>query len=254
MLRPMGKTIFAAVVAAVLAAVATVLVMDSVRNETVAAAEAARKLEEDTRRVEQERLERRLKEVETRVATAPRVERRPAAEDRDAAAQGAPPPALAPDGTPYVSRAELEAFAKEREIARAATLDAAGAVAPQEKLTLEEIAREQGLSAGEEANLRNILRESEEELVRCLFGDTPLDDVKRQVKEADEDPDKLTALMQGVVQNGIANVGRLMTLEKRTNKKVEAVLGEERAKKFLATPRVPVIDPEFEKVFEDFGD
>jgi hypothetical protein len=249
----MGKTIFAAVIAAVLSSIATVLVMGTLQSDKSSADADARKLAADVQRVERERIERRISDLEKRPAAAPRAERR-AAEEAPAAGStpGAPPPPLAPDGSPYVSRAEMEAFA--RKYAAAAMSGPAGVPvpAPVEKKSLEDIARDMNLSAGEEANLRNILRESEEEMIHSLFGNRPLDDIKREVKEAKDDPDKQAALMQGVVQNGIANVGKLMTAEKRMKNRVESVLGADRSAKFLATPRKPVIDSDLEEVLKDF--
>lgn len=246
----MGKTIFAAVVAAVLASIATVLVMSSFQQDRSTADAQARQLTEETAKVERERLERRLADVEKRASALPKAERR-AAEMTLFTANATPvPPPLAADGTPYVSRAELEAFAKTKGAAIVRDAMTAPAAKPVEKKSLEDIARDQGLSAGEEANLRNILRDSEEEMVHNLFGDKPLDDVKREILEAKEDPDKQAALMQGVFQTGIANVGKLMTLENRTKKKVESVLGADRAAKFLAAPRKSVIAPEFEEVLK----
>jgi hypothetical protein len=243
----MGKTIFAAVLAALVTSLVTVLVMDSMQ----AAVDAqARQLADETAKVERDRLERRVAEVERRAA-APRADRRTAGDPPPAPADGAAaPPPLAPDGTPYVSRAELETFAKQKGAALVREAMAAPLPKPVEKKSLEDIAREQGLSAGEEANLRNILRDSEEELVHSLFGDTPIDDVKRQLLEAKADPDKRAVLTQSVIQNGIANFGKITTLEERTKKKVEGVLGPERAAKFNAVPHKSVIAPEFEDLLK----
>jgi hypothetical protein len=248
----MGKTIFAAVIAAVLSSIATVLVMGTLQADKTAAAADERKKTEEVQKIERERLERRVGELEKRPAAPPRAERRAADDAASAATPGAPPPPLAPDGSPYVSRAEMEAFARKYAAAAMAAPSNVEPPKPVEKKSLEDIARDMNLSAGEEANLRNILRESEEEMVHSLFGDRPLDDIKREVKEAKDDPDKQAALMQGVVQNGIANVGKIMTLENRMKKRVEGVLGAERSAKFLATPRKPVIDADLENVLKDF--
>jgi hypothetical protein len=248
----MGKTIFAAVVSAVLASIATVLVMGSFQEGRSAADAASRQLADDTARVERERLERRVAEVEKRAASVPRTERR-AAEEPPAAAPGAAavaPPPLAPDGTPYVSRADLETFARTKGAALVREAMSGTAAKPVEKKSLEDIAREQGLSAGEEASVRNIFRDAEEELVRNLFGDRPLDDVKRDLIEAKTDPDKKAALIQVAVQNTIANLGKVATLEERTKKKVEGVLGKDRSDKLLAAPHKSVIDPEFEEILK----
>jgi len=248
----MGKTIFAAVVVAVFAAVATVLVMNALLADKRAADADAQKKADDVAKVERDRIERRISDLEKRAAE-PR-ERRGVARAADDAA-GAGPPALAPDGTPYVSRAEMVKYAGElaakASAMRGNEFAPVDPVKPVEKKSLEDIARDMNLSAGEEANLRNILRESEEEMVRSLFGDKPLDDVKREVKEAKDDPDKQAALVQTMAQNGIANLGKFVTSEKRMKKRVEDVLGKERGEKFLAAPRKPVLDPEFEDLMKD---
>lgn len=246
----MGKTIFVAVIAAILASIATTLVMASFHAEERAADAETRSKAEQVAQVERDRLERRVADVEKKMAAAPRAERRAAAEETGTA-PAKTLPFLAPDGTPYVSMAQLQTFAKTQGAALVRdAMKGDPAAPPVEKKTLEDIARDMNLSAGEEASLRNVLRDSEEELVHNLFGDKPLDDVKREILEAKEDPEKQSAMMQGIVQNGLANVGRIMTLEKRTKKKVEAVLGVDRAAKFLATPRKSVIAPEFEEVLK----
>src|SRR5262245_13008813 len=209
----MGKTIFAAVIASLLTAIATVLVMDSLRAEKAAADARDRETEAQTERIDFDRLSQRLAEVEKRAAAAPRAERRAPAEGAPAA-----PPATAPDGTPYVSRAELEAYAKEQvALLRGAQLvPGAGVEAkPVEKKTVEEIAREQGLSAGEEANVRNILREAEEEFVHCLCGSKSIDQIKGDLVAAKADPEKKAEFIQTVALNFIANVGKVSTLEER---------------------------------------
>jgi hypothetical protein len=257
----MGKTIFAAVIAALVTSIVTVMVMSSIQSEQRAADAAARKTVDDTAQVERERLDRRMADIERRVA-APRAGRRESGETpADAGASETAPaasaggaPAIAPDGTPYVSQAQMEAFAKAHGVRVGEAPQVFEDVKPVEKKTLEEIAREQGLSAGEEANLRNILRESEEELVRCIFGTKSMDEIKTEVLAAKDDPDKQEQLMTTAVQNAIGNVGKLMTLEKRTKKRVDEVLGPERGKKFMDAPRQSLIAPELEEVFEALGD
>ena len=258
----MGKTIFAAVIAALVTSIVTVMVMSSIQSEQRASDAAARKTVDDTAQVERERLDRRVAELERRAA-APRAGRRESAEapaetGEPAAAPSVPgaggAPAIAPDGTPYVSQAQMEAFAKAHGVRVGEIEQVIAEAKAVESKTLEEIAREQGLSAGEEANVRNIVREAEEELVRCLFGTKTIDEVKADVLAAKDDPDKQEELMTTAIQNAIGNVGKLMTLEKRTKKRVDEVLGAERSKKFLDAPRRPLIAPELEEIFEALGD
>jgi hypothetical protein len=246
----MGKTIFAALLVSVLTSIVTTLIYSALESESRAAATEERRHADETAQIERERLDRRIADLEKRVAAAPRAERHAATapeESPSVSAPGdpgaAPPAPLAPDGTPYVSKAELD-----RVLAGRAPVIANGEYKPMPKKSLEEIARDMNLSAGEEASLRDILRDAEQEFVHCLFGDRPYDDVKREVVAAKDDPDKAAVLLQNGIQNGLANAGKLMTLQNRTKKKVEAVLGTDRASKFLAAPRKPVIDPEFEEL------
>jgi hypothetical protein len=210
--------------------------------------------------VARQRLLRRVTELEKRSEARPRTERAASAPDGAAPAAGTTPAApaagerlLAPDGSPYVSLEELKAFAHEAGvepggIRKAATAADAPAVPSK---TLEEVATEMNLSAGEEANLRNILRETEEEMLQDLFGDKPLEDIKREAREAKDDPDKQAEMVQGIAQHAIQNLGKIATLEMRRKKRVTSVLGKDRAEQFLAKPMKPVLDPELEDVLKN---
>lgn len=162
------------------------------------------------------------------------------------AAAAAAPGAVAPDGTPYVSRAELEeAMSKARTRGGVVV---PGAAEPAK--TLEQIAQEMGLSASEEAEARTILRSSEEEAVRCLFGDRPLKEIGDEIRAAKDDPDKMEALVGETMGRAFSNLGKLATLEGRTRKRMEGALGKERAADLMRRPHVPVLGPEFEQIFE----
>jgi hypothetical protein len=265
----MGKTIFAAVIAAVLASVATTLVMSSFLAERSAAEAKARADAEATTQVERARIERRIADLEKRTAAAARPSRRPAdtqpaasapgdpsaaqaAPDADPGAPPAPPAPLAPDGSPYVSRKELDAALGGAGHGRGTGIQIEATPAPPEAKTLEDIARDMNLSAGEEANLREVLRESETELALSLFGDRPIEQIALDVRAAKDDPDKQAELVQGVADNAIKNLGKLATLENRTKKKVENLLGKERAADFLKRPRKPVLAADFEEFFKDW--
>jgi hypothetical protein len=116
--------------------------------------------------------------------------------------------------------------------------------------TVEEISAEMGLSSSEEARLRDTIRGMEEDMVRSIFGDRPIADIERDVREAKDDPDKQEALIGQVVGNGLANIAKIATAESRLKKRVNEILGEERGKAFLAKPRKPVIDVDMDKLFD----
>ena len=112
-------------------------------------------------------------------------------------------------------------------------------VKPRAPKDLADVAREMNLSAGEEANLREILRESEEEKVRCLFGDKPLADIARDVRAAKDDPEKQQELIQQAVANAMPNLGKLATSDSRRKKKIENLLGHVRREAIVALRRAP---------------
>lgn len=256
----MGKTIFAAVLAAIVASIVTTLVMGSFQTEERTVAQTAQARAEETGKVERERLDRRLGEVEKKLGSAARTARRdpvdPPPAGNGAAPTGTgvavqdapdgPPPPLSPDGTPYISRAELDAaLVKHRTDAIPVAAE------PVKSKTLEEIAQEMNLSAGEEAALREIARESETELATCLFGSRPIDEILADAAVAKDDPEKKAELTQTVVNNMIRNAGKLMTLESRTKKKVESVLGKDKAAEFQKYPMKPVLAANLEEWFKD---
>lgn len=257
----MGKVLLAAIVAAVVSALVTAAVLASLQKGDRATSEV--RIEEAEKKVEDQRdaldvALRRIDGLQRRLdasVDSPRAGRAAApsapAADGSAGGAAAPPGALAPDGTPWVSRAELEKALLE---SRPAPATAAAFPPPPEKKSVEDIAREMGLSAMEEATVRQILREGEEEAVRCLFGDRPLADIVADVKAAKSDPDRMEALVQQTVTHAFANLGKLATLENRSNKRVEEALGKERAKEFLAKPRKPVLDVDVEELLGDAFD
>jgi hypothetical protein len=257
----MGKLLLAALLGGVVAAlvtffVATSLVGNERRAETdarLAAAEKAvrdadEKAEVAAKRSDllQKRLDAATRETTKAVARLEeQVAARPAPSADGAAAPGT---ATAPDGTPWVSRADLDrALAGARP---AAGVTVGEPPKPVEQKPLEDIARDMGLSAAEEANVRNILRESEEEMVRSLFGDRPYAEIAAEVRSAKDDPEKMEQLVTDTVTRAIGNIGKLATLEARTKKKVEGVLGKDRATDLLRRPRKPLLGEEFERLFE----
>jgi hypothetical protein len=259
----MGKTIFAAIVAAVVASIATVLLMNSFQAERAAEDEKTRKLAADTAQVERERVERRIASLEKQTASAQRADRRGAGDGASSAAgtsaggtapqvDVASPGALAPDGTPYVSRKEMEAYAQAQAALLGLSSSAPMPATPIEKKSLADIAAEMGLTAGEEANLRELLRAAEEEMVHNICGDRSLDEVKRLVREAKEDPDQQAALAQEGFGHAIQNVGKLATWDSRLRLRVEKAIGKDRATTFLAKPRKPVIDADLDDLLREW--
>jgi hypothetical protein len=111
-----------------------------------------------------------------------------------------------------------------------------------------------GLSASQEADVKQALRESEEEAIKSLFGDRPLTEIRDELKAARQDPDRMQQVITETMARGFQNAGKLITLESRTRKKVEGVLGKEKAKEFLSKPRKPVLEEEYGEILRDTFD
>ena len=252
----MGKTVFASVIAALLTTLITHAVLLSLKTEDDALEREA--AQEEARRMAA--IEERMDTIDRRMERSRRQSTERAAPTPVSPSTAAGPngalPATAPDGTAYVSRAELDTMLQELRSAPSATsVDVVEeAVQVRRPRPLEEVAAEVGLSSAEEANLRIILRESEEEMLTTLFGDRPLNDIMNDIRDAMNDP-KLQERMAGeVVQNAIANIVTLMTLERRRDEKIENLLGEERAEEFGRHEVEPVLGAEFEEMFGDLFD
>jgi hypothetical protein len=255
----MGKTILAAVIAAILASIATTLVMQSVADDQ------SRLLEQRLQEAEAV-----AADAESRVVTAldrldrfgDRVQRTEVAvsEAQQNAlsavqAAGAEPAEgtdglKAPDGTPYVSRAELDELLAERpELGPGFEY-----TPPPPPKDLGEIAEEMGLTAQQESTLRVILRDAEQEMVNMLFGNRPIEDVIADARRAKEDPEFQAEMIQGVIMRGVSNAGKVMTWESRLRKKVRGVLGDPQTDEFLSKPRKPILDDSLDTVFEEIFD
>jgi hypothetical protein len=162
-------------------------------------------------------------------------------------ADGAP---LAPDGSRFVSLKDLEAEVAKALTARGGTF-AMEQLPPEPPKSLEDVAADMGLSAGEVAQLRIILRESEEELLDIFFPGQWIEEAKVTVQQLRDDPDKLSAFMQQGLMRVVSNAGKLLTLERRRNKSIKDLLGEERAQQFRGKRVKPIYGEEIGTVLED---
>ena len=158
---------------------------------------------------------------------------------------------MAPDGSPYVSKLELESTLVRKGL-NLLTKD--GEAIDFKPKTLEEVAKEMNLSHGEVEGLRAILRETEEEGIRLLLGDRPWDEIKQEIREAEDDDDKAAELAQRVATNMFTNLGRIATIERRRNRKIRDLLGKDRAKDFASRNVSPVSGTGFEELLGDVFD
>lgn len=256
----MGKLLFAALFGGIVSAILTFFLCASLltgdrkaeMDARLTQAEAQVRTSDEKSDVAAKRadlLQKRFDAISREQARAlARIEEAVAQRNAAPAGEGTPSGTTATDGTPYVSRAELEAAIAK---AGAAGRPAGVFTKPVEAKTLEEIAQEMGMSASDEAGVRQVLRDSEEEALKSLFGDRPLTEIRDEVAAARDDPDKMQQLVTDTIGRGFQNVGKLMTLEMRTKKKVEGVLGKERAGEFLAKPHRPVLEKEYGELLKD---
>lgn len=159
-------------------------------------------------------------------------------------AEGRP---LAPDGTPYVSRTELDEAVAKAVAARGGKIDT---TPPEPAKTLAEVAQEMGLTAGEEAQIRNIMQESEDEILDIFFPGQKFADIKATVQEVADDPDRQADFVQEMAMKAVPNFGRLATLESRRKNKIRNVLGPERYRTFRSKRVKPFYGDEMENLFD----
>ena len=256
----MGKNILAALIAAIVASIATTLVMNSLVDDQARTLEA-RIVEAEKQAADAEervvtaldRLDRfgtRVQRTEMAVNEAQR-NALSAVQASGAETAGGEEALTSPDGTPYVSRAQLDELLAARP---AATADNFEFTPPPPKRTLAEISEDLGLTAQQESTLRVILRDAEQEMVNMLFGNRPIEDVLADVRRAKEDPDLQAEMVQSVIMRGVSNVGKVLTAQNRLKSKIEDVLGKDQAREFLSQPRRPVLDEDLDDVLGDMFD
>lgn len=258
MKRSIFPAVFAALVVSILVNVISLSLRDDGRGDLLRRAEdaekrvlgSADKVDTVVRRLEA--LERRSAgsrrgiDVEGGEAASPEVVVPDGAAVFPVDENGAP---LAPDGTPFISRKDLEAEVAKAIAARSAAFQGLGAPVEPAK-TLEEVAAEMGLSAGEEAQLRIIQRESEDEVLDIFFPGQRIEEIKQTAKELKDDPDRLSAFVQQGLMRAFSNAGKLMTLDRRRNKSIKDALGEERAAEFRSKRVKPFYGEDLEHLMD----
>jgi len=255
----MGKSILAAIFAAILASIVTTLVMTSIADDQAQTVEA--RLTE---------AEARADRAETQVATAldridrfgsrvQQAERTAGEAQRNAAAaaqaSGATPTdtasaLVAPDGTTYISRAEIEKLLDERG---AIVSEPGQFTPPPPRITLAEAAEKLGLTAAQEASLAVAFRDAQQEMINMVFGNRSIEDVKAELARIEDDPDAQADMVQRALMRGFSNAGKFVTFEKRMRKKVDGILGVDQAQEFRAL-NVKTVDDGLEDVFEKLFD
>ena len=254
----MGKSILAAIVAAIIASIATTLVMSSVMDDQVQTAEtrmneAEKRAEDAEARVETalDRLDRFSDRVQRAEKTANDAQRNAIAAVQAAGATPADESGalVAPDGTAYLSRAEFARLLEERgPVGQPLTYEP-----PPPPMTLAEAAEELGLTAAQEASLAVLYRDAEQDFVNMLFGNRSIEDVKAEIERTKDDPDAQAAMVQGALMRGFSNIGKFMTYEKRMRKKIEDILGTEKAQEYRQL-NVKAFDEGVEDILEELFD
>jgi hypothetical protein len=125
-------------------------------------------------------------------------------------------------------------------------------VPPKRKLTVDEASDELGLSATQREHFRLVLRETEEEFIEALMGTRDPARIQAQARALRDDPEEKERFIQNVVGNAIRNVGKLVTLEDRRDRRLREVLDKEQVEKVRKMEfRPQIIDEETEKLLED---
>ncbi|MHC5010831.1 MAG: hypothetical protein ACYTG6_07770 [Planctomycetota bacterium] len=130
--------------------------------------------------------------------------------------------------------ARLEARMEEKWEELAATQEEGGGEeergSSRRRLPLAEVAVEMGLSGSEEDALRRIYRDTQDKML-ALFAepDQTVDDLRRELEAAIEDPSKQQALMAKYLPKMMPKLGDLMAIELDKENQIQELLGAERA-------------------------
>lgn len=103
----------------------------------------------------------------------------------------------------------------------------------RKRLPLSEVAAEIGLSAGEEADLRQIYKDSEDKMLRLMAGeDGDIEQVRRDIELAAGDRAALPGVMTKYMPKVVQNLGQVMTIETEKQTRILETLGPERAAEY----------------------
>ena len=128
----------------------------------------------------------------------------------------------------------------------------------KKRVTLGELAQELELSRHQEDELRRIHEESMEKALALLATeeDGGIETVRRDLESAREDPAKAAELVTKYMGRVIGNIGGFIMLEQEHDKRVNELLGEDKAQRLENDYEVTDLDPyDLEAVFTvGFGD
>lgn len=131
-------------------------------------------------------------------------------------------------------------------------------VLEKKQVTLAELAQELELSTYQEDELRRIHEESMEKALALLATeeDGGVETVRRDFEEAGRDPTKATAVIGKYMGRLIPNLGGFIMLEQEHKKRIQDLLGEEKAQRLENEYDVTDVDPyDLEAVFSmGFGE
>ncbi len=184
-----------------------------------------------------------------------RTARGPEAGKEDGADGGPSASGPAAAGTPAealpATAEELAAFVDRRIQARAAATPAEPA-GPPPRRSVEEVGRELGFTGAQVEGVRQVQRESEEELLEVVFGTTDVESIREQVRGLRDDPDRKAAFLQTLVGNAIGNAGRLLTLESRRDARLRRFLDADQVRRLKGhTLKSALLDDELQGLLDE---
>lgn len=126
------------------------------------------------------------------------------------------------------------------------------AMPPKKEVTLAEAAAELGLTADEEEAVRRIAKETSEEFLKVIAGkDGDVDEIRRELEEAKNDPKKRIELTTKYMGKVMTNIGGLMGVAMTHEQKMREAVGAEKASKLEDNYEIKDLDPlGLESVFD----
>lgn len=118
------------------------------------------------------------------------------------------------------------------------------AMPAKKEVTLAEAAAELELTAEEEEAVRRIAKETSEEFLKVIAGkDGNVDDIRRDLEEAKDDPKKRIELTTKYMGKVMTNIGGLLAVGMTHEQKMRDAIGAEKARKLDENYKVSDLDP-----------
>lgn len=199
-----------------------------------------------------DRIEERLASLEDRPPAARGVPAAPAPTGTGAA-DGAAPPDAAPKREAPATMAEVRAYlaAKLKEDGEEGDHGFRVSVGDRGDLSLAEVAKGLGIEDYKVARIRDLYRQEGEDQLKAVFGTDDIESIRRRIRDAREDPAKMTGLQEALLSNLMTSLPSLRRAETAKAAALKDLLGSATYDRFRKKPVNEAETDEFDALLGD---